>query len=242
MPEERRADAAREGEGARRAQARARHRRGVPGARRWLTFDAVIVGSGDQLARLRRAARPRRLARLRARAQRLARRRHPHRRADRARLPPRRLQRVASALGRRRRARGARRRARGARARVPEHRAADGDGVPGRRGGVPAAQRRRECAASSARVAGRARAVLPERRPRVRRPRHRALVAVRPRVRREGGAPARPQGLRRVRRRAAAVEPRLARADVRVGARARRCSRRGCCTPGSAPTPRRRAS
>ena len=51
---------------------------------------------------------------------------------------------LASALGRRRGARAARRRARRARPRVPEHRAADGDRVPRRRGVVPAPQHRRE--------------------------------------------------------------------------------------------------
>ena len=148
-------------------------------------YDAVIVGSGvNSLACGALLARER-MARLRARAQRLARRRDPHGRDHRAGFPPRRLQRVASALGRRRCARAARRRSGGARARVPQHRPADGDGVPRRC--VP-----RSCCATlpgnaselGAGVAGRARAVLPERRSRVRRARHRAVVGRRPRVRR----------------------------------------------------------
>ena len=64
-------------------------------------------------------------------------------------------------------------------------------------------------------------ALLPQRRPRLRRPRHRALVAGGARARREGRAAARPRGRARVPRRGPAVEPRLARDDVRLGARAR---------------------
>ena len=56
-----------------------------------------------QRPRVRRAAREGRLERLRARAERLVRRRDQDRRDHRAGLPARRLQRVASALGRRRR-------------------------------------------------------------------------------------------------------------------------------------------
>ena len=99
----------------------------------------------DQLARLCGAAGQGRLGRVRARAQRL----HlggaiQTAETHRARVSARRLQRLASALGRRRGARGARGRACGARARVPEHRLPDGDALSRRRGGVPAAKRGRE--------------------------------------------------------------------------------------------------
>ena len=81
---------------------------------------------------VRGPARARRLGRLRPRAQRRARRRDPDRRDHGARISPRSLQRLAPALGRRGGARAARRGPRGSRARVPEHRAADGDALPGR--------------------------------------------------------------------------------------------------------------
>ena len=168
----------------------------------------------------------------------------------RARLPPRRLLGLAPALGRRRRARAARRRARRARPRVPEHRAADGDHVPRRRGGLPApldrGERRRVRPARAGRRSGVARAarrVHAERRPLVRPARHRALVARR--AWRSAAKAVRRLGRhrrRRVRRQRARLEPRLAPDDVRLGARSTACSRRGCCTPGSAPTRPRPAS
>ena len=86
---------------------------------------------------------------------------------------------------------------------------------------VPAAQRRSERSRARAGVARRARALLPERGPGVRRARHRAVGSGRARARDEGVPAARPDRLGRVRRRAAADEPRLARDDVRVGAGAR---------------------
>ena len=131
------------------------------------------------------------------------------------------VQRVAPALGRRRRARRARRRARRARARVPQHRAADGDGVPGRRRGLSAPHGGGKRAGARAGVAGRARALPPERRPRLRVLGTELLVAGRPRVRREGGAASRPCRRGRLPRRRAPVESRLARDDVRLGARPR---------------------
>ena len=91
-------------------------------------------------------------------------------------LPARRLQRVAPALGRRRRACRARRRARHARARVSEHRPPDRDADARRRGDFPAALDRGQCRRARAGVGGRGRVLLPERRPRVRRARYRAVV------------------------------------------------------------------
>ena len=201
--------------------------------------DAVIVGSGiNSLACGALLARAR-LARVRARAERLARRRDPDGRADRARVPPRRLQRVASALGRRRRARAARRRARGARPRVPEHRAADRDGVSRRRGRVPAAHRRGQRAASSAR-SGRACSSGSSRTPTSRSAcsapssgRRPGLRSARRRCAGSGGT-ASPRSRASCCRRAATGSSRRSRRSARTG-----CSRRGCCTPASAPTPRR---
>ena len=207
-------------------------------------FDAVIVGSGVNSLACARAARARRLERLRPRAQRLARRRDQDRRDHRARLPPRRLLRLASALGRRRRPRAARRRARRARPRVPEHRPSDRDRLPGRRGGLPAPHRRRRTPPSStATRAGDgaawqrgARGVHAERRPLVRPARHRALVARGRGARREGGPPPRPPRAGRVRRQRARLEPRLAHRARSPPSACTACSRPGCCTPASGPT------
>ena len=129
-----------------------------------------------------------------------------------------------------------------ARAGVSQHQAADGDGLSGRRCGVPPAHGGGKRGGARAGVAGRAREVLPQRRPRVRRPRHRALVVRRALARREGRAAARP---RRARSPSSATPcSRAATGSRRRSPRSARtaCSRRGCCTPGSAPTRRRPAS
>ena len=108
-------------------------------------FDAVFVGSGDQLARGRRAPREGRLARLRARAKRLARRRDQDRRGpDGAGVHARGLLLLAPALGRLAGLCRAEAGPRRARPRVPEHRPADGSRVPGRLERVPLDRRRRE--------------------------------------------------------------------------------------------------
>ena len=74
----------------------------------------------------------------------------------------------------------ARRRARRPRARVPEHGPADRDRVPGRRVRVPAPHRRGERRRARRGLGRPAGVVLPERGPRLRDPRHRALVEGRP--------------------------------------------------------------
>ena len=99
----------------------------------------------DQLARRRGAAREGRLALLRARAERLARRRdQDRRRPRRARVHARGLQLVASALDRLAGLRRAEAGPRPARRRVPQHRAPDGLGLPGRLERLPHHGRRRE--------------------------------------------------------------------------------------------------
>ena len=184
---------------------------------------------------MRGAARARRLARVRARAQRLVRRRDQDRGADRARLPPRRLQRLAPALGRRRRARRARRRARGARARVPQHRAADGDGVPRRRRRLPPAHGRGERARSSGR-SGRAcsSASSPT-------PTSPSASSAPSSGRRPGWrSPRRPCGGSAARARSRSSARSCSRAATGSRRRSPRsgrtaCSRRGCCTRGLGP-------
>ena len=58
-PRSARADAAREGEGARHAQARARHRRRVPGARGWLTTTRSSSAAASTRSRAARCSRAR---------------------------------------------------------------------------------------------------------------------------------------------------------------------------------------
>ena len=205
-------------------------------------YDAVIVGSGVNSLACARAARARRLAGLRARAQRLVRRRDQDRGADRAGVPPRRLQRLAPALGRRRGARRARRRARGARARVPQHRAADGDGVSGRRRGLPPAHGGGKRAGARAGVAGTCSSASSPT------PTSRSACSAPSSGRRPGlRSPRRPCGGSAARARS----PSSARSCSRAATGSRRpsprsartaCSRRGCSTPGSGPTRRRPAS
>ena len=82
LPEERRAERARAREGARDAQARARHRRRVPRARAWLTRSSSAAGSTRSPARRCSRAAAGASACSSARTSSAA---HPHRRADRAR-------------------------------------------------------------------------------------------------------------------------------------------------------------
>ena len=212
VPEERRAEllAAVKELGTR--EARARHRRRVPGARAWLTYDAVIVGSGDQ--RRSPAARCSRKAGWRVCV--LERNDWLGGAIRTAEITePGFLHDVFSAwhplwVGGAAHAQLGDELAR-ARARVPEHGAADGDALPRRRGRVPAAHGRRERGRARPprrrrrrRLAAAARRVLPERRPRVRRARHRALVAARARRSALKALPApRPPRRCRLRRRAA---------------------------------------
>ncbi len=189
---------------------------------------------------MRGAPRPRRLGRRRPGAGGRARRRGQDRRANGARVPPRRLQRLAPALGRGSGARRAGGRPGASRARVPEHRPSDGDALSRRRGRLPAAKRGGERRGARPSRGGRrrglgpnARGVLPERRPRLRRVRDRALVDRRARPRREGVPAARAARNRRARRRAARLEPRLADRDVSVGA-----GPRSACALGAAHRPR----
>ena len=130
-----------------------------------------------------------------------------------------------------------------ARPRVPEHRPADGDRVPGRRERVSAAhgrgQRRRSSGAEWGPMldgffpnADLAFGVLGTELW----SRHGAALGLKA-VRRLGrdGAP-------RLRRPAAHLGARLARGDVRIASARTACSRRGCCTPASGRTRRRRAT
>ena len=214
-------------------------------------YDAVLVGSGVNSLACGGAARARRLERVRARAERLARRRDPHGRDHRARVPPRRLQCLAPALGGRR---GARAAGRGARAR-----AGSSTSTPSCRRPRPSrTARRRSCSASAdaersgvraarprrrRRRGAHARRVLPERRPRVRPARHRALGKPGPGARRRKALRRLGRGgLRVVHRRACSC-----RAATGSSGRLRptvctACSLPGCFTPASGPTPRRPAS
>ena len=70
----------------------------------------------------------------------------------------------------------------------------------------------------------------------------RAVVARRAAARGEGAAAARPPGARRVHGQRARELPRLGRPRRSRTSGRTACSRRGCCTPGSVPTPPRRAS
>ena len=212
-------------------------------------YDAVIVGSGINSLAARRDPREGRLAGLRARAQRLPRRRREDGRADRARLPPRRLQRLAPALGRRRRARRARRRSRRPRARVPQHRLPDRLALPRRLRRVPAALDRRERRRARELRRGRRRGLegdggrlLRERGPLVRPARHRALVFRGRPARAQGVPPARPARAARVHRRPARLVPRLGLGDVRLGARARPARAVGAAHGARARTPPRPGS
>ena len=114
------------------------------------------------------------------------------------------------------------------RARVPQHGASDGDGVSRRRGDVPPdvargqrdgvrALRRR----GRRRVAAAVRGLHGERRPQLRRARHRALVGCGPLARPEDAAPLRSSRAARVRGACALDVPRLDDGDLRLGARAR---------------------
>ena len=140
VPEADARGAAREGEGARNAQARPRHRRRVPGARAVADYDAVIVGSG-----VNSLACGALLARAGWRVCVLERNDWLGGAIHTAELTePGFHHDVFSAwhplwVGGAAHA-AARRRARGARARVPEHRPADRDRVPRRRGLVPASR------------------------------------------------------------------------------------------------------
>ena len=78
--------------------------------------------------------------------------------------------------------------------------------------------------------------------PRVRRARHGALVGAGPRARPQGLPAVRAARPRRVRRPLAPLRARLAHGHVRRTSRRTACSRRGCCTPASAPTRRCPAS
>ena len=180
--------------------------------------DAVIVGSGiNSLACAALLARAGWEVRVLEREEVIG-GADPDRRADRARLPARRLQCLAPALGRRGRARRARRRARRPRARVPEHGPADRDRVPGRRVCVPAPHRRGERRRARRGLGRAAGVVLPERGPRLRDPRHRALVEGRPLARAQGLPAARAARTGRLRRRPGDLEPGLADGHLRVRA------------------------
>ena len=204
--------------------------------------DAVVVGSGiNSLA----------CAALLARAgwdvcvlerEAGARRRDQDGGADRARLPPRRLQRVAPALGRRARARGARRRACCTRARVPQHRAADGDDVPGRRQRVPddeSGRERRRARRGMVCARWRQSASRPSSSSACWAPscgRGRAPGSVSARTGSSAAAASPRSGRRSCSRAATGCESTFGR-SARTA-----CWRPGCCTPGSVRTQRRRGS
>ena len=135
------------------------------------------------------------------------------------------------------------------RARVPQHRPADRDALPGRRRGLPhdlaRGQRRRVRAPRRGRrrrLEPPVRAVHGLRRAQLRRALGRALVAAGPRARAQGLPQLRPPRPARVRGQLADQRARLARDDVRVGARARPARAVGAAHRASGPSRRSPAS